>query len=342
MPETVAGPDKSDTAEVAGAPEIAGLCFRYFRGENDYPHMLAVQVAASRFDHLETIATLESLQSSYGNLPAEEYSNTVLVEVGGQVIGYRRVFWWPEQGGMMLYGQVGYVLPEWRGKGIGTAMLRDSERRLREVAAGHPQGPKSFSLYISSTQTSLEELLQQEGYSSARDFLDMLHTQLAEIQDAPLPEGIEVRPVQPEQMRAIWEAEVEAVADDWGWKEPEEGDYERWLNTPGSYFQPHLWQVAWDGEQVAGLIRNYINPEYNVMHSKRRGYTEDLTVRRPWRRRGLARALVTRSLRALHELGMTEAACVVDSQSLTGALQLALSLGYKMEKRTSNYRKPID
>src|SRR3970282_1470345 len=63
-----------------------------------------------------------------------------------------------------------------------------------------------------------------------------------------------------------------------------------------------------DGDQVSGMVLNYINEEENQVYDRRRGYTEDIAVRRPWRRRGLAGALIARSLETLRERGMDEAA----------------------------------
>jgi len=65
-------------------------------------------------------------------------------------------------------------------------------------------------------------------------------------------------------------------------------------------------------------------------------------VRRPWRKQGLARALIARSLSQLRELGMTEASLTVDTENPSGALRLYEGLGYRPVKRGSVYRKPLD
>ena len=49
-----------------------------------------------------------------------------------------------------------------------------------------------------------------------------------------------------------------------------------------------------------------------------RGWLEHISVRRPWRRRGLASALIARSLRVLRERGFEEAALGVDAENLVG------------------------
>jgi ribosomal protein S18 acetylase RimI-like enzyme len=167
----------------------------------------------------------------------------------------------------------------------------------------------------------------------------MVRPDLENIPDAPLPEGLEVRPVKPEHLRAIWEAEQEAFLDHWGASEVEEGDFERWLNNHP--FQPELWQVAWDGDQVAGMVRTIIDRNQNARFGRQRGYTENISTRRPWRKRGLARALMAQSMRLQKELGMTETALGVDASNPNGALQLYESMGFQVTKKETIYRKPL-
>ena len=124
-----------------------------------------------------------------------------------------------------------------------------------------------------------------------------------------------------------------------GYAEPQEGDFERWRRT--HLFQPHLWQVGWDGDRPAGSVLNYVDENYNETFGKKRGYTEDITVGRDWRRRGLARALIARSMRMFKDMGMNEAALGVDTQNPTGALQLYESLGYRVTHQGATWRKSL-
>lgn len=158
----------------------------------------------------------------------------------------------------------------------------------------------------------------------------------------PLPDGLEIRPVTAEHYRLIWEAENEALRDHWGYLRRTEEDYLAWLNGK-AVFQPHLWQVAWDisSGQVAGQVRPFILDDENEKYCRKRGYTEFISVRRRWRKRGLARALIARSLNAQKELGMTESALGVDSENLSGAVQLYESCSFRVEKRNTIFRKPF-
>jgi GNAT superfamily N-acetyltransferase len=158
-----------------------------------------------------------------------------------------------------------------------------------------------------------------------------------------LPEGLEVRRVLPEHYRQIWDAANEASRDEWGFVERSEEDYEAWL-VDTTTFQPDLWQVAWDipTNQVAGQVRTYIDHEQNKLYNRQRGWTEFISVRRPWRRRGLARALIARSLRAQKEAGMTESALGVDGESLSGAMRIYEDCGFRTMKRSTVFRKAME
>lgn len=149
-----------------------------------------------------------------------------------------------------------------------------------------------------------------------------------------------MRPVTPDQYPQIWAADVEAFRDHWGFAEPPAGAYEEWQEDPIA-MQTELWQIAWDGDQVAGQVRSFINHTENAEQGRLRGYTECISVRRPWRRRGLARALILNSLRILKEQGMTEAALGVDTQNTSGALRLYERCGFRPLFGGALYRKPV-
>jgi GNAT superfamily N-acetyltransferase len=324
------------------APAVAGLAFRGYRGPEDFPLMVAVWDACRPVDGYDWPMSVEDLARSFAHMEhCDPHQDMIFAEVHGETVGYGRGSWYREPNGTTLHDLIGHVAPVWRRRGIGGAILRWTEERQREVAREQVQAaPHLFQVSAQDTEQGMAELLLGEGYAVVRRWYRMVRPLDDAIPDAPLPDGLEVRPVTPDQYRAIWEADVEAFRDAWGFAEPPAGAYEEWLEDPVA-MMPELWQIAWDGDQVAGQVRSFINPKENAEQGRLRGYTEEISVRRPWRRRGLAQALILRSLRILKEQGMTEAALGVDTENVTGALRLYERCGFHPALSGAVYRKPF-
>lgn len=328
--------------QVKNAPAIAGLTFRGFAGESDYPKMLAVIEGSKHVDQVERTDSLEDVQRNYSHLTnCDPYTDMLFAEMNGEVIGYQRVWWDKLNDGLTFtYSCVGFLLPEWRRKGIGTAMFKFAEERMRQIAAAHT-GPetKVFSMWANGTAEGWVALLESQRYTATRYFFEMTRDINEPLADAPLPAGLQVRPVTEADYRAVYEAHSEAFRDHWGFNEQSFEEFMRWSEEPD--FNPNLWKVAWDGDQIAGQVLNFVNSAENIEYQRKRGYTEAISVRRPWRKRGLARSLVIQSIAMFKEMGMTETALGVDAENPSGALSLYQGLGYKEVRRNMIYRKPL-
>ena len=321
----------------------AGVRLRPFRGPADFPAMLRVANATSEADGVEVIRTLESITRDYAALrDSDPLHDVIVAEQGGEMVAYARSMQWTQHDGLMLFGQLGFVPPPWRGRGIGRALLAWLEQRQRAVAAQHPQASAhAHHAYTTQGEVARERLLQRAGYAQARHFLFMLRPHLDDLPDFALPPGIEVRPVATAHYRPIWDAHMEALRGIWAFAPPKPGDYEAWQRLP--VFQPHLWQIAWDMEtdEVAGQVKPYIDAQANQAYGRRRGYTEFISVGERWRRRGIARALVVRALRAQREAGMTESALGVDSANADRAPDIYEACGFRAIRRSTTWRKPL-
>ena len=324
------------------APPIPGLRFRHYRGEEDLPAMLAVYGRAHEADGVEEVLTLEQAKLNYSTLVnCDPARDIVLAEVDGLVVAYARVFWQDLVEGGRSYECFGFVHPAWRRRGIGGAMLRHNEARVLEIAAGHPGvEPKWFASEGIDADPGNTALLLGAGYQPARWFYDMVAPSLEGLVAPAMPDGIELRPVSREQYRRIWEAEAEAFRDHWGEQEWEEADWVRFEADPANA-DPRFWRIGWDGDEIAGVIVTTVPVEENQRHGRSRVYVAGVSVRRPWRRRGLARALLASSLVGAREAGYTSAALGVDSDSPTGATDLYRSLGFAPERTFTAYRKPL-
>ena len=238
------------------------------------------------------------------------------------------------------YGLTGYVLPERRRNGIGRALLGWLERRSLAIAAEQPTTAPGF-LHINATQyqAGLHALARQAGYGIKESWALMVRPSLEDIPEAPLPEGLEVRPALPEHFSAIWYAVEEAYVPEGG--PPPTGEMpDDFKNNPN--FQPELWQVAWEvsSGKVVGSVLGYIHQAENQQLGIRRGYTEGISTVPAWQRRGVARALIARSLKAQRALGMTESALVCSGEKPDNQ-KLYASCGFQEVKRDTVYEKPL-
>ncbi|MDX1601136.1 MAG: GNAT family N-acetyltransferase, partial [Anaerolineales bacterium] len=229
--------------------------------------------------------------------------------------------------------------PQWRSDSLLTDTIRWAERRAMQIHSQMAPQEAILRSIVREPETAYTALLEQLGYEIERYFYTMVRPDLHDIPAAPCPAGLEVRPVTPDHLRKIWQAKEEAFQEHWGKRESGQADYERWLADPIQ--DPALWKVAWDGEQVAGMVLNFIDSAENQNLNRKRGYTEDIAVRRPWRRRGLASHLIAESLRMLRQRGMQEAALSVDVDNPSGALGLYERFGYEVTRREYAYSRPL-
>jgi len=328
---------------VKNASEIPELRFRHFRGANDYGSIAAVLTISQRADHYDRSVTAEDIAARYAHslTNCDPTTDIIMAEVAGELIGYVRG-WWEQESPSLLYKHVGALLPAWRRKGIGRAMLGWMESRLKTISEAHPrESKKYFQASVSQFQEGATILLEYAGYQPVRYFLEMVRPDLEDIPDIPLPDGVETRSVTPGQYRAIWESAHDSAEEEWGIPEPTENAYQEWLKRP--LFQPELWQIAWDkatGNPV-GHVLTYIDHEENKQFDRKRGYTEGVGVAREWRRRGLERGMINRSLQAQKAAGMCESALVTDSDNSSGVTHLYESCGFQIIKRDTVFRKPV-
>lgn len=333
-----------DLIQISTTPAIPGLSFRHFRGPSDYPLMATAVALSADADQVERATSVEDIAISYAHLTnSDPYHDMIFAEVNHEVIGYSRGWWFQEENGPLLYGFIGFLVPAWRRKGIGREMLHWVEGRLRAIATQHPSEQEKFlQVFVTQYEVGVAAMVEREGYQPVRYGWDMLRPTLDDLPDFPVPEGLEIRPVLPEHYRAIWDASTEAFRDHWGFAPPSEEDYQGWL-LDKILFQPELWQVAWDvaTNQVAGQVRTFIDHAQNEKYNRKRGFTEGISVRRPWRRRGLARALIAHSLAAQKQHGMIESALGVDSENTSGATRVYEDCGFRVVKRNTIYRKPL-
>ena len=321
-------------------PLVPGLSFRPAT-PGDWGTLADVLNRARLADGVQEVTSAESLAAEHEPLDDFELGRDVLVaEVDGRAVGFlfgSRVV----RGGGLSLETWGAVLGEYRGRDIGTALHRATRARLAAEAAADPRpGPRSYGTFALDIERADIALIESEGYVPIRFGFEMRRPITGRLPDHPLPDGLELRAVTPDQHRAIFDADNEAFRDHWGHHEPGEGDFRARFGSPDT--DTALWCVAWDGDQVAGVVMNAIYHDENRQLGIRRGWLDHVSVRRPWRGRGVAKALCAASFRVLRAEGMDEAWLGVDGSNPTGALRLYQGLGFLVARRWQAFGRPLD
>ncbi len=328
------------------APVIPGLRFRLFTGESDLQSNVDLNNACYKADSEEYVDTMEQAQHWLTHLDDKHnpLTDMIVVEIDGVpgMVAKGMASWMSNDEGEWIANVHGWIHPDWRHKGIGQAVQGWLEQRGRALLVGRaPAGAQCiFQTWGADHITDKTALLKACGYTATR-FTGMMVRPLDQpIPDLPLPAGLEVRPTRSrDELRPIFEAFNEAFRDHWGHREWTDSDFQGWYDDPE--LDTALYQVAWDSEsnQIAGGVLTYISKKQNAATGLLRGWTDPIAVRRPWRKRGVAKALIARSLRDLKAQGMTEAALGVDTQNPNGAYKLYENMGFKIYRSGTVWRK---
>lgn len=249
----------------------------------------------------------------------------------GRVVGFQDFYNVKDHAHLTLDG---YYHPEFKGMGIDRALMARAEDRARdEIQHAAPD----LRVYIQSTMDGKDEssiqLHKEMGYTPARYFWRM-EIELNEMPTIPpFPEGIELRPFDKEAHgHLIWQADNEAFSEHWG---SHNATFEEWsfrkFGRPE--FDPNLWLIAWDGDQIAGFSQNRFRMGI--------GWVGTLGVRKPWRKKGLGMALLKHSFADFYKRGMKTIGLGTDSQNSTGATRLYEKAGMRVASEFVTFEKEL-
>ncbi len=236
----------------------------------------------------------------------------------------------------------GGVHPQWRGRGIGRELLAWQERLGRErIAAARTTGPGRVLVHVDDGLTATERLLDRAGFRRLRVYLEL--TRPLGDGDVPEPllrEGLRLVPYEASLSEPIRHAHNEAFADHWGSEPRDRENWER-QSVGGRYFRAAWSFAVLDGDEVAGYSLTSAYEQDWAAQGYSAGWTDLLGVRRPWRRAGVASALLAATMRALREDGIERADLGVDVENPNRALDLYTGLGYRESRRSLAYGKDV-
>lgn len=305
---------------------------------------MSLELRAPRLDEAAAIAELANRVSNELFGEAEETESTVRMWLTTPDLAldkdYRVAL--DEEGQLAGYADLGahpdpkYWLdlrvPMSTGDETRDALIRWGEERARERAGGgegalirafayEPDKPEKAALERHSYE------LIRHSYRMRIDFDD----------DPPQPEwpdGGTVRPATEADAETAYETQMETFEDSWEHaREPYE-EWSHWMVEEDLDFS--LWFVAEENDEVAAIALTKPHEAEEGL-----GWVRVLGVRRPWRRRGLGRALLLHVFQEYRRRGFHGVGLGVDGESLTGANRLYENAGMRVFRRSDIYEKSL-
>lgn len=243
--------------------------------------------------------------------------DAVIVTTEGRIVGYLSLY---ASAPLTEMQAISYVVPSLWGRGLNSWLLRLGEERARAKVELAPAGERVV-LHVAGFVGNAPalRLFASLGYSYVRTFW-MMRIELDRLPPKPrLPEGIGIRPFRLGDEGRTYATLAEAFADHWGGPfEPFEDWRHRQVQGAGSGFDPGLWFLAVDGDEVVGAVccraASPRDPDAANVN--------ELGVRRHWRGRGVGLALLHTAFREFHGRGIPRAELAVDAANPTGATRL--------------------
>lgn len=258
----------------------------------------------------------------------------------GTLVGYGEV-WDVEEPHVKVYSW-GRVHPEHRGLGVGSAILSWIETRAAEAVPRAPADAQvTLGQVVEKEDENARTLLEGNNYDLVRHFYRMRIDFEGTLPEPAWPEGVDVRTFDPEvDLEPTVLAVRDAFQDHWGHVdspfEEELKFWRQWIDDDEDH-DPTLWFLAVEAGEIVGMsLCQQKDTEIPEL-----GWINVLGVRRPWRRRRIALALLHPSFRALEARGKRGAGLGVDATSLTGANRLYERAGMRTFRRSDAHEKVL-
>jgi len=258
----------------------------------------------------------------------------------GSVVAAALIFLPPVSGQDDVASLLVAVHPNDLDQGLAATLMDWMEHRVRE-ASGSCHTLQSMRMSCDPESLARVRLLEQQGFSPVRYHFTM-RTSLSEpLIEMALPPDLNLVPWAIEYSESARTAFNRAFKGHWGLPHVEAAIWEqRFVGVP--QFRSDLSWLVLFMDEVAGICINWGPlPQAEVTLSKR-GWIEAIGVVPEWRGRGVADAMLTRSLNGFLNVGLTDAALDVDTQNPTGALQLYQKHGFVPSKREAIFAKQLD
>jgi len=220
-----------------------------------------------------------------------------------------------------------FVHPEWTGRGLGAAMVDwlEEEARRRGLAVARTNA-------LAADERAVR-LLAAHGFSPIRHFYRMVIDLGGPPPEPDWPAGFEVSTFRPGEDEEVLHAVTEeSFAEHWG---HEDRDLDAWQRT--------VFETPWWDPSLVYLVRagdEVVAAEVNAVRFGA-GWVGTIGTLKPWRGRGLGRALLLTAFGEFYRRGERRVRLAVDAGNETGATQLYEGVGMRIAWQADVYEKHL-
>lgn len=216
-------------------------------------------------------------------------------------------------------------------------MLKWLEARARREFAGANTGsPQLLRTSCLGHQADRITLFEHNGFQAMRYSYQMQRSLAEPVEEIPLPDGLRWTQWTRQLDLPLMHAFNAAFSEQWGLQTMNEAAWREFF-TGVPQFRGDLTCLVMDGEAILGFCVNWVQGEAQ----EREGWIEAIGVIPSWRGRGIASALLAKSLQMFRDEHLERAGLDVDAQNPTGALRLYEKHGFKIAKETIHFVKQL-
>ncbi|MGH8826642.1 MAG: GNAT family N-acetyltransferase, partial [Jiangellaceae bacterium] len=210
-----------------------------------------------------------------------------------------------------------------------------SEARARQqLGAAEVNLPARIRIFVDEHRADVRALVERCGYVPMRWYSELRRELSRPLPEASLAAGVRLEPYSQDRAEEVRVTHNEAfVRDHWG---SQQVDPEQWqLDVTGDESFMPTWSfvaIDTDTDRVVGYLISGAHEQDWAAQGFTEGWTSLVAVRREWRNRRVAAALLITAMQAYREGDMQYAGLGVDSANSTGALGLYERLGYERRR----------
>jgi len=267
-----------------------------------------------------------------------EADTRIAVSPEGRVVGFME-FWDDFTGtGQRLYAFVS-LYPDYADHPIGDALWGLAEERARQSSrSAPPDAPQRLKTSLWSSSAAARSRLERRGWRRIRHSFQMQRDFDTAPETPEWPEGIGVREfVRGQDEEVTFAVRQETYADMWDFDNAPFSVWKHHLIETNPDFDPAFWFLATEGDEVVGMTLC----DAHTSEDAEMGWVKSVGVRRDWRRRGIASALLRHAFGEFYRRGTRKVALSVDAESLTGAQRIYSQAGMRAVRRKDIYEKDI-